>query len=64
MKRAIALVVYFPALIGWLIFAPAFRAANWLFPNEGKYSHWFWLGVEATEHENYYSMYDDDQGVI
>jgi len=46
--------VYLPAGIGWLIFAPCFRAANWLIPNCGKYSNWFWCGVEAIDHENYY----------
>lgn len=54
------MIAFFPALIGWIIFAPSFRLANKLFPEEGKYSRWWWYGVEAVCHETFYSVYDED----
>lgn len=66
MKRAAQMAIFFPALIGWIIFAPSFRAANWLSErvglHEGRFCLWFWCGVEAREHERYYSVYGDEEG--
>lgn len=31
MRRLFALLIYAPALLGWLVFVPSFRAANWIY---------------------------------
>lgn len=59
MRRLLALLVFFPALIGWVIFAPCFRLANKLYPWPGS-SVWFWCGVEAKDHETYYDVYGEE----
>lgn len=49
-------IVFLPALIAWLFFAPLFRLANYLYPDT-KHSLWFWCGIEAKDHANYYDHY-------
>lgn len=56
MKRLLHALVYLPVLVPWLVFATLFRLANHLIPNRGKYSRWYFLGIEAichsTRHNN------------
>jgi hypothetical protein len=43
MKQILACIVYLPAFLAWLIFAPAFALANRVV----FYPEWSWLGVEV-----------------
>lgn len=64
MSRILACLIFLPALVGWIIFAPSFRFGNWFarklnLKDFERYSQWFWFGVEATDHENRYEVYDE-----
>lgn len=57
-KKLLTKIVFFPALVFWVPFVICWKLANKLIPEEGKYSHWFWLEVEAINHETFYDDYE------
>lgn len=59
MRRAIACLIYLPALIAWLLFSTTFRLAHWLIP-EPRYSVWRFQGIRAEHCENYYRLCHDE----
>lgn len=62
-KKAIARIIFFPALIAWVFFAPLYRFANWLTHRWGinrGYSTWYWFQVQATDHPVHYDVYDSE----
>jgi hypothetical protein len=63
MKKIIQFIIFIPAFLGWIIFAPSFRLANalnkkWNLPPCGS-SRWFFSGVEAKDHETYYDGWEE-----
>lgn len=64
MKKFLQRLIFLPALIAWVFFAPSFRAAHWITDKLGivvpRASTWFWCNVEATDHIAHYSIYDED----
>lgn len=46
MKRLTCCLIYFPALISWVVFVYTWKFANKIFPCPGSH-YWSWSGVEA-----------------
>lgn len=64
MKKTAELILFFPALVFWVFFAPSFRFANYLSTkfniSQSKTSLWFWCNIEAKDHESFYRDYDEE----
>ena len=55
-------IIFLPATIAWIIFVPLFKYANRVADRNNfhkpKYSTWFWMNIQVTDHETAYDYED------